>query len=767
MQSIRNKYFVITVSLLLCSVFQKEFSLLAQPVITSQPTSVTTCSNTAALLCVSTSAGSPTYQWKMCSTSGGSYVNVANGTPAGATYANTTSSCLSVTFSSLTTYYFKCDVTSGGTTTSSFASVTTVAGSGCGTGVKTYGSSTAAGYLDMGLGIVEASDGNGVVMVGQSAGIDPTGLTDAAIFKINTTMNGALSWCRGLGSTSGGNEDVFYSVIKNTSGNYIVTGQVMDASNSLQTYLAEFPKAGGGATWTRKIGKSNYEWGNQVIQHSNGDYYVAGYSAEDGGGGVYSGQMWSGRFGSASGTKVWTRHIGFGAAIGTTPDEVANGLVETGSGTTAGDIILVGNTTKVPSTSNEEIAIVRQNASGALLSARALAPSSGTGNDVGTAIIRAATDGEYVIVGYTNSSGAGGYDFYIAKLKDDASLTIDWQKTIGTAGNDYALAVTETSDGGYVIAGYTGSLTGTSAAYFVKVSQSGALVWTRNVTITAGDANVAWSVKEMSDQTIVACGYTKADPDCDIAFFALNSDGSIASTCTNASGGTMNTPTFVYNDLADNNADAAGTSGTEATNNNNVASWLLSNTCGVIILPIELKDFSVKCDGDNRLVSWVTNLEQNNNFFVVEQSKDGVHWETLGKVKGMGNSITEHSYQQKFQKKSDEYKLFRLRQVDFNGHETVFESVTLTCVKKNSVLEGIYPNPANSDINLQTVPGFEGELFVEIYDVTGRVLINEVKTVTSDTHETEVNISEISSGVYYVKVTDVEGNTTITKLIKN
>ncbi|MGZ3861763.1 MAG: T9SS type A sorting domain-containing protein [Bacteroidia bacterium] len=772
MQSIRNKYLLVTLCLLFCSAFQKEFSAMAQPVITSQPTSVTTCSNTTALFCVSTSAGSPTYQWKMCSTPGGSYVNVANGTPAGATYAYTTSSCMEVTFSSLTTYYYKCDVTSGGTTTTNSVSLTTVAGSGCGTGAKTYGFSSAAGNLDRALDLVEASDGNGVVMVGESSGIDPTGWSDACIFKINTTMNGGMTWCRGLGSSSGGNEDNFNAVIKNTSGNYIVTGQVMDASNSLQLYLAEFPKAGGGATWTRKIGKADYEWGNALIQHSNGDYYVAGYSTElDGSLGTYNGEIYSGRFNS-TGTKQWTRYIGFGTTIGATPDEAAYGIVETGSGTTAGDIILIGNTTKVSSTTNEEIAIIRQNSSGTLLSARALAPSSGTGNDVGTCIKRVSTGG-YIICGYTNSSGAGGYDFYVAKLNDDATLSVAWQKTIGRSGqDDYAWKVIETSDGGFVIAGYTESTsTFYDDGYVVKLSSVGALLWTRIINFGGSTVDdVIYSITEMSDGTLTAAGFTKSDPDSDILLVALASDGTITSSCTNSTGGTLNTPSFVYNDLSDHNADAAGTSGTETTNNNNITSWLLASNCGVIVLPVELKDFSIKCNGDNRIFSWTTASEQNNKEFTIEHSREGKHWKQFGKHKGAGNSIKDQTYKAAFKENDEGYKYYRLIQTDYNGNSSVASDIIYAnCAAENEVSFQLFPNPASGQVTLAfgsiNFPGLK----VDITDVFGRTVKAMDLLTSPDSNDFIIDISDLAEGAYLVKATETgeSGNTFTTKLIKN
>jgi len=706
----------------------------------------------------------------MCATPGGSYVSVANGTPAGATYANGTSSCLSVTFSSLTTYYYKCDVTSGGTTTTNSVSMTTVAGSNCGTGAKTYGSSTAAGWLDRARDIVPASDGNGVVMVGETA-FDPTGLTDACVFKINTAMNGAFVWGRDLGSNSGGNQDNFNAITINSSGNYVVTGQVMDAANSLQVYLAEYPQAGGAPTWTRKLGKSNYEWGNDIIQHSNGDYYIAGYSVEfNSGTGTYNGQLYSGRFAAGTGTKVWTRHIGYGTSVGATPAERALSIVETGGGTTAGDIILAGYTTKVPSTTNREIAIVRQNASGALLSARTLAPASGTGNETATSIIRVSTGG-YVIAGYTNSSGAGAYDFYIAKLNDDASLSVSWQSTIGRAGQDeYAQKVIETSDGGFVIAGYAESTsTFYDDAYFVKISSTGTLVWTRIVDIGGASVDdVIYSIAEMSDGTLAAAGFTKSDPDSDILFLALNADGTITSSCTNSSGGTLNTAAFVYADPSDNNADAAGTSGTESTNNVNLTGWPQASPCGVIILPVELLEFKVKCDGIRRDISWSTASEQNNNYFTVEHSEDAIHWEALSSVKSAGNGITTQHYHATFMEETNSYRYYRLKQTDYNGNSEHFEIVAVNCTSKDQWLSEVYPNPSSGMVTLELYSNAGGWIELQLIDAMGRTVMAEQRNAEEGANTLQFSLQNMASGIYTLRVTAPdEEKSQVKRVVKN
>src|SRR3990172_5322344 len=87
----------------------------------------------------------------------------------------------------------------------------------------------------------------------------------------------------------------------------------------------------------------------------------------------------------------------------------------------------------------------------------------GTGNDWGQSI-QHTSDGGYVIAGYSNSIDGdvtGNHaqsDFWVVKLTSTG--TIAWQKSLGGTGGDYAFSIQQTTDGGYVVAGYANSTDG-------------------------------------------------------------------------------------------------------------------------------------------------------------------------------------------------------------------------------------------------------------------------------------------------------------------
>lgn len=128
----------------------------------------------------------------------------------------------------------------------------------------------------------------------------------------------------------------------------------------------------------------------------------------------------------------------------------------------------------------------------------------GNSDDEGQSVWQTA-DGGYVAAGFTLSSGAGGKDLYL--VKTNAAGHEDWTRTYGGANDDEAYAVQETSDGGLIIAGATSSFgAGSRDVLLIKTDASGAPIWTRTHGGYGSDG--AWSVSQTSDGGFILCGWT-------------------------------------------------------------------------------------------------------------------------------------------------------------------------------------------------------------------------------------------------------------------
>ncbi len=115
------------------------------------------------------------------------------------------------------------------------------------------------------------------------------------------------------------------------------------------------------------------------------------------------------------------------------------------------------------------------------------------------------TDGGYIVTGWTTSFGAGYYDLFLLKFNSSGDLT--WAKTVGGARDDWGYSVAPTSDGGYIVTGLTSSFgVDWDDLFLVKFDSSGDLTWTK----TVGGTDWEWgnSVAPTTDGGYIVTGLT-------------------------------------------------------------------------------------------------------------------------------------------------------------------------------------------------------------------------------------------------------------------
>lgn len=100
----------------------------------------------------------------------------------------------------------------------------------------------------------------------------------------------------------------------------------------------------------------------------------------------------------------------------------------------------------------------------------------GGGQDEQTRDLERTNDEGYVMVGATSSFGNGNSDIYLVKV--DSNIKFEWSKAIGNYNLDFGQAVKQTTDGGFVICGYSNSGgNGTYDGYLVRTNDTGAVLW--------------------------------------------------------------------------------------------------------------------------------------------------------------------------------------------------------------------------------------------------------------------------------------------------
>ncbi len=128
----------------------------------------------------------------------------------------------------------------------------------------------------------------------------------------------------------------------------------------------------------------------------------------------------------------------------------------------------------------------------------------GSDADQSHSVIQTA-DGGYVLAGTTASFGAGGDDMWL--VKTDGEGNEQWNRTFGVRENDVGWDCQQTSDGGYVMAGFAGS---SSSIYgnvlLIKTDGNGDEMWTK--TFEDDDGSSAYSVQQTADGGYIIGGVT-------------------------------------------------------------------------------------------------------------------------------------------------------------------------------------------------------------------------------------------------------------------
>ncbi len=145
--------------------------------------------------------------------------------------------------------------------------------------------------------------------------------------------------------------------------------------------------------------------------------------------------------------------------------------------------------------------------------------------------IQQTTDAGYIVAGSTESYGAGNTDMWVLKLNSSGNVT--WQRTYGGIMNDVAYSIQQTSDGGYILAGYTESVEiNNRDAIIIKLDSSGNIVWQKRYGGPYFDE--AQSIKQTNDGGFIIAidTYSYGSGFNDFLLLKTNANGEIDPTCT-------------------------------------------------------------------------------------------------------------------------------------------------------------------------------------------------------------------------------------------
>ncbi len=178
---------------------------------------------------------------------------------------------------------------------------------------------------------------------------------------------------------------------------------------------------------------------------------------------------------------------------------------------------------------------------------------------------------------------------------------------------------------------------------------------------------------------------------------------------------------------------------------------------GCSAAPVDLIRFEAVKDGSSVSLNWITATEVNNDHFDVQYSTDGIHFTTIGTVKGNGNSATKHEYSYIHAYPSSGINYYRLVQNDFNGHQDISPVKSITF---EGVQISIVPNPSDNNFNVHISGADHAEIIVT--DVLGR----EVYKTKSQELASAISFGNNLSGGTYTARIITDNDSQVVKLVK-
>ena len=364
---------------------------------------------------------------------------------------------------------------------------------------KTFGGAN----NDVAYSIIQTNDGGYAV-----AGYTDTGSTvaksnDFWVLKLDSAGN--KLWDKTHG---GADNDVAYSIIQTSDGGYAVAGFTDSKGNGNYDFWVLKLDSAGDLVWDKTHGGADNDVAYSIIQTSDGGYVVAG-ETDSKGSGFYD--AWVLRLDSV-GDQVWDETYG-----GNRNDAVEFIIQVSGGYVVAGHT--QGNVGGADA--DADVWVLKLDSTGNKLWDKTY---GGAGEDAAKSIIE--VSGEYAVAGYTKNTGVAKNNFWVLKL-DSAGNKL-WDKTFGGLDTDSAYSITQTGDGGYVVAGETESYgNGKFDAWVLKLDSAGNKLWDK--TFGGSKDDKTNSIIKTSDGGYAVAGYTSskgsADADSDVWVLKLDANG--------------------------------------------------------------------------------------------------------------------------------------------------------------------------------------------------------------------------------------------------
>ena len=378
--------------------------------------------------------------------------------------------------------------------------------------------------------------------------------------------------------------------------------------------------------------------------------------------------------------------------------------------------------------------------------------------------VQQTSDGGYVVAGDTYSSGTGTIDFYLVKT-DSLGDTL-WTRTYSGTSYDQGLSVQQTSDGGYIIAGFMLSFgAGLEDVYLVRTDSLGDTLWTR--TYGGSDRDVGRSVLQTLDGGYIIVGERTFAPWDSTNVYLIKVDSLGGSIWERTYGGLDNDGGFSVQQTQDHGYIVAGYTYSMGlgdpdaylirTNSQGIAIW--ERTYGGLDGD---RAYSVDRTSDGGYVmvgdTWSFGAGRSDVYLVKTDSLGDTLWtRTFGGI--------EHDYGRTVRQTLDggyiivgttrsfgnSHEVYLIK-TDENGLIGILEETGRPKMEIAKLLQN-QPNPFHGTTVISySLPG-SAQVTLQVFDITGRLVETLVnKAQEHGSYQVQWNSKDNPSGIYFCRL---------------
>lgn len=173
-------------------------------------------------------------------------------------------------------------------------------------------------------------------------------------------------------------------------------------------------------------------------------------------------------------------------------------------------------------------------------------------------------------------------------------------------------------------------------------------------------------------------------------------------------------------------------------------------------LGVELLYFNALLEDEGVLCFWSTASESNNDYFILEKSLDGLNFDSLAVIKGIGNSNSKSDYNYMDYNPERGITYYKITQVDLDGKKTYYNPISVKYIQPE--IFSIRPNPNNSGLFI-----YSSSKSIDQIKISSS--IGKTFYMNSPTQSSSIDLSQYSEGTYFLTILYSNGDSETSKIV--